>query len=154
MVKRLCGSISQQVFLNDLSLDLIFSLTYINNHAVNVSSPVKPFLDGTSIFRIISNVNVSLQVLSNYLSTIQDWTFCRKMSFNPDPTKPAKEVIFSSKRTKDLHPPLRFNDYQINVEKSHKHLGLIFDEKFTFAEHVREAIVKAERGIGIIQPSV
>ena len=73
------------------------------------------------------------------------------MCFNPNPTKQAKEVIFSSKRTKDPHPPLRFNDYQINAEKSHKHLGLILDEKLTLAEQVREAIIKAKRGIGIIR---
>ena len=72
------------------------------------------------------------------------------MRFKPDTTKQAKEVIFSSKRTKDHHPPLRFNDYQINEEKSRKYIGLTLDEKHTFAEHVRESIVRAKRGIGII----
>ena len=40
---------------------------------------------------------------------------------------------------------------QTNVEKSHKHFGLILNEKLTFTEHVREAMVKAKRGIGIIR---
>ena len=47
--------------------------------------------------------------------------------------------------------PVSFNDYQINIEKSNKHLGIILDEELTFAEHVREAIIKAKRGIGIIR---
>ena len=73
------------------------------------------------------------------------------MSFNPDPAKQAKEVIFSSNRMKASHPPLTFNNHQIKVEKSHKYLGLTLDEKLTFAEHVREAIAKAKRGVGIIR---
>ena len=122
----------------------LFFLVYINDLAENVSSHVKLFADDTSMFQIVSDVNLSFQILNNDLSVIQDWAYRWKMSFNPDPTKQAKEVIFSSKRTKDPHQPLSFNDYQINIEKSHKHLGLILDEKLTFAEHVREAIIKAK----------
>ena len=70
--------------------------------------------------------------------------------FNPNPSKQAQEVIFSSKRIKDHHPPLSFNDYQINVVNSNKHLGVILDEKLTFSEHVRAAIVKAKKGIGMV----
>ena len=73
------------------------------------------------------------------------------MSFNPYPSKQAQEVVFSSIGIKDYHLPLSFNDYQINVVNSHRHLGLILDEKHTFSEHVRAAIVKANRGIGIIR---
>ena len=72
------------------------------------------------------------------------------MSFNPDPAKQARVVTFSSNRIKASHLPLNFNDYQINVEKCHEHLDLIFVEKLTFVEPVREAIAKAKRGIGII----
>ena len=67
------------------------------------------------------------------------------MSINPGPTKQAKEVIFSSKRTKDHNPLLRLNDFEINVDKSHKHLGVIVDEKIMFSKQDREA----KRGVGI-----
>ena len=33
----------------------------------------------------------------------------------------------------------------------HKHIGLILDETLNFAEHIKEAIIKARRGIGIIR---
>jgi len=59
-----------------------------------------------------------------------------------------QEVIFSSNRITASHPQLAFNDHQINVEKSH--LGFTLYEKLTFSEHVREAMVKAKHGIGII----
>ena len=123
----------------------LFFLVYINDLSENVSSIVKLFADDTSIFQIVSDVNLSWQILSNDLSIIQDWAYRGKMSFNPDTSKQAQEVIFSSKRIKDPHPPLSFNDYQINVVNSHMHLGLILDVKLTFSEHVRAAIVTAKR---------
>ena len=52
---------------------------------------------------------------------------------------------------KASHSPLTVNNNQIQVEMNHKHLGLNLDEKLTFAGHIREAIVKAKRGIGIIR---
>ena len=100
---------------------------------------------------MVSDVRLLRQILSNDLSVIQNWAYRWKMRFNPDPSKQAKEVIFSSKRIKDHHLPLRFNDYQINVVNCHKLLGLLLDKKLTFSEHVRAAIVKAKRGIGIIR---
>ena len=33
----------------------------------------------------------------------------------------------------------------------HRHLGMILDSKLTFFSHIKEAIVKARRGIGIIR---
>ena len=35
------------------------------------------------------------------------------MSFNPDPSKQAQEVIFSRKLNKDYHPPLAFNNNNV-----------------------------------------
>ena len=103
------------------------------------------------MFQTVSDVNLSWQTLSNDLSITQDWAYRLKMSFDPHLAKQAKEVIFSSKTRKDPHPPIRFNDYQINVEKSHKHFGLILHKKLTFAEHVRKAVLKAKCEIGIIR---
>ena len=37
------------------------------------------------------------------------------------------------------------------IKTDHKHLGMILDSKLTFLSHIKEAIVKARRGIGIIR---
>ena len=126
-------------------------LVYINDLAEGITSKVKFFADDTSMFQVVSDVDTTADALNRDLAIIQNWAFQWKMSFNPDPTKQAKEVIFSAKRQKQQHPPLIFNDHQIVADSSHKHLGLILDEKLTFAEHVKEAILKAKRSIGIIR---
>ena len=46
------------------------------------------------------------------------------MSFNPDPSKKAQEVIFSRKVNNVLHPPLTFNNVDVGQIRSQKHLGM------------------------------
>ena len=41
------------------------------------------------------------------------------MSFNPDPTKSEEEIIFSHKRTRQVHPPLFCSVKQVNDHKHH-----------------------------------
>ena len=44
-----------------------------------------------------------------------------------------------------------FNQAGVLVIKEHKHLGMILDAELDFSAHVKEAIVKATRGIGMIR---
>ena len=71
------------------------------------------------------------------------------MSFNPDPTKAAEEVLFSCKRANPVHPPIYFNNIEVKHVNDHKHLGLVFDSQLSFANHIKEKIAKARKGIGI-----
>ena len=70
------------------------------------------------------------------------------MKFNADKTE---EVVFSCKREKSIHPILKLGDETISIKSKHKHLGVILDSKLNFKSHVREAILKARRGIGLLK---
>ena len=65
--------------------------------------------------------------------------------FNADKTE---EVIFSWKHAKPYHPILQLGSGEIKTRSEHKHLGIILDNKLHFKSHIREAILKARRGIG------
>ena len=71
-----------------------------------------------------------------------------EMHFNSDKTE---EVIFSTKRVKPWHPPLTLGNDIVMREAEHKHLGMILDTKLYFQSHVKEAICKARRGIGVLR---
>ena len=58
------------------------------------------------------------------------------MSFNPDPSKQAQEVLLSNKVTKTNHPNIIFNGNTVQKSANQKYLGLILDEKLTFNGHV------------------
>ena len=73
------------------------------------------------------------------------------MSFYPDISKEAQEVIFSRKTVKASHPPVFFNDIPVAYCSTHKHLGMYLDEKINFGYHISEKITKASEGIGVIK---
>ena len=94
---------------------------------------------------------VSAEELNHDLDLINKWAYQWKMSFNPDPSKPAEEILFSCKRKKTDHPPIFFNNLEVKRVNDHKHLGLILDSKLSFAKHISEKVSTARKGIGVIK---
>ena len=72
------------------------------------------------------------------------------MLFNPDPAKPANEVVFSNREDVNL-PNLCFVGNMIRRLNSQKHLGLTLDSKLTFNQHLKEKMGKANNGILMIR---
>ena len=56
---------------------------------------------------------------------------------NPDPIKQVHEIIFSRKTKKVPHPPLRFNNNIVSQTPYQEHLGIFFDVRLTFEEHLK-----------------
>ena len=56
------------------------------------------------------------------------------MSFHPDISKQADEVIFSRKRSVSSHSPLTFNNTPVAQANSLKHLAMQLDKKLNFEE--------------------
>ena len=73
------------------------------------------------------------------------------MSFNPDRTKQAQEIIFSRKKNATTHPPLFFNNSEIKLSSNQKHLGLTLDSKLSFNEHINDKIHQANKGVGLLR---
>ena len=76
----------------------LFFLIYINGLPLGLTTNVKLFPDDNFLFSVVNNASVFASKLNNDLVKIRDWAISWKMSFNPDPTKQAKEVIFSKKK--------------------------------------------------------
>ena len=114
-------------------------------------SKVKLFVDDTSIFSILNNINVSTDKINNDLKRISEWAYQRKMMLNPDLTKQAQEVIFSRKTVKSFHHQLFLNEVPAERSVSQKHLGLHLDQKLDFSKQINEKISKAQKGISVIK---
>ena len=126
-------------------------LIYLNDLENGIKSKIKFFADDTMLFSIVHDPAVSAAELNHDLNVINNWAKQWKMSFNPESTKQAIEIIFSQKRNEGNHPPLFFNGSVVTRELFHKHLGLILDSKLTFIEHVNEKVRIAKRFIGILK---
>ena len=59
------------------------------------------------------------------------------------------ELIFSRKRNELDHPVIHFNNIRLEKVNEHKHLGIILDPKLSFSAHIRTAISKSRKGIGL-----
>ena len=126
-------------------------LIYINALSGDISSKAKLFADDTSLFSVTHDITTSANELNNDLKKISDWAFQWKMSFNPDPSKQAQEVIFSRKLKNVSRPPLVFNNANFSSCKSQKHLGILSDAKLTFEEHRKIMLSKTNRTIGLLR---
>ena len=126
-------------------------LVFINDLECGIKSQIKFFADDTSLYSVVKDPMISAAELQHDLDIISEWENQWKMSFNPDPTKPAEEILFSHKTSETNHPPLYFNGIEVKRVSEHKHLGLILDPKLNFAAHIREKSATAKKGIGIMR---
>ena len=126
-------------------------LVYINDLPNGLKSNAKLFADDTCLFIIVKDKNESADVLNNDLLLISKWAYDWKMLFNPDPKKPAQEVIFSRKKQSQSHPTISLNNIHVERASYQKQLGIILDEKLNFKQHIDNAILKFDKGISVIK---
>ena len=109
------------------------------------------FAEDTSFFSTVYDEQVSANILNADLTFIEKWAYQWKMQFNPDKNKQVTQVIFSHRKSKPIHPPLIFNGSEVGTLDEHKHLGFFLYSRLSFLRHIKEIIIKARRGVGIIR---
>ena len=114
---------------------------------MELSSNSRLFADDTSLFSVFRDKNLSPNALNNDLLKTNYWTYQWQMSFNPDPSKQAQEVIFSRLIKKPCHPELILNNNHVIQTSYQEHLGIL-DEKFNFGKHLRYIANKVNTSIG------
>ena len=129
----------------------LFFLVYINDLAVGIKCNVKLFADDTSLFTVVEDPNTAANDMNHDLALISQWAHDWRMSFNPDPQKQAVELVFSRKRIEIDHPVILFNNIPVKSVSEHKHLGIILDAKLSFTAHIKSAISKTRKGIGLLK---
>ena len=125
-------------------------LIYINDFPVGLSSNRKLLRDETSLLSVVRDVNISSSEFKSDLAEISEWAKW-KISFNPEPSKPTQEVIFSGKLKKFPHPSITFKNNPLSFCPAQKHLGLILDSKLTFNEHINHILSKVNKSIELLR---
>ena len=113
-------------------LGRLLFLVYINDLPNGLIPNTKLFANDTPLFTIVKDKNESANVLNNDLSLISRWAYDWKMLFNPDPKKPAQEVIFSRKKQSQNHPTISLKNIHVERATYQKHLGI----KLNFKQHM------------------
>ena len=126
-------------------------LVYINDLTDNISCQMRLFADDSSLFTHVEGRDQTHEKIVKDLQTVTNWAYQWKMVFNPDVNKQAIEVIFSVKKKKSEHPKLLFNHIPVSREDYTKHLGVYLDSGLNFSKHVREAVMKATKGVSLLK---
>ena len=139
----ICASVLQGSLLGPLLFH-----DYFNDLIVNLKCDVKMFADNTSLFEVVDDVGRSADVHNADIDKVQLWAWQWKMQFNEN--KP-EGVVFSCKKVKPYHPHALLSNDLIKRESHHKHLGMQLDSEVNFQSHIKQAIGKARRGIGMLR---
>ena len=129
----------------------LFFLLYTNDLTEDLRCNVRLFADDTSLFKVVEDSNAAANDMNHDLKLINQWAHSWRMSFNPDPQKQAVELIFSRKKNEIDHPVVLFNDTPVKKVIEHKHLGIVLDSKLSFYAHIKAAISKTRKGIGMLK---
>ena len=103
------------------------------------------------MFTVVEDSNTAANDMNHDLELISQWAYDWKMSFNPDPQKQAVELVFSKKNIEIHHPVIHFNNIPVTKVEEHKHLGVVLDSKLSFSTHIKAAISKTRKGIGLLR---
>ena len=85
------------------------------------------------------------------LQKISRCTYQWKIPFNPDTSKQAQEITFSTKNINVSHPHLYFNKSHVVVCSYQKYFSVFLDKKLNFQHYIKEKIAKASKEIGVIK---
>ena len=108
------------------------------------------FPDDTSLFSVIHDSSTTINELNDDLVKINNWAYQWKISFDPDPSKQAQEVIFSRETKKINHSTLTFSKSTVSQTTSQKHLGVILDSSLSSNEHSISLQSKTNKTIGLL----
>ena len=73
------------------------------------------------------------------------------MSFNPDPSNQAQEIIFSRKKMKSSHPSVYFNNIRVSSSSVHKHLGMLLNDTLSYEHQLKSVLNKVKKTISLLR---
>ena len=105
--------------------NLLF-LIYINDIIQDIESVIKLFADDTSMYLFLENPHVWAEILNNDLDQIMQLANKWKLEFN----ERKSELMNITKNKNHRFRNLNFGGIILEHTHSHKHLGLIFQNKW------------------------
>lgn len=77
-----------------LVLEPLLFLILINDFESNIKCNFNFFADDSSLFSVVYDPNLSAFNLNDDIISISTWAHQWEIAFNPNPSKPAEEIVF------------------------------------------------------------
>ena len=111
-----------------------------------IGSSIRLFADDTSLYIIVEDPIVAVELLNADLEKIAEWALKWLVKFNPLKA----ESLLISRKTNTVHLPVFMRDQQIKEVESHKHLGVILSNDCSWQKHIDYIKEKAWTRINIM----
>ena len=121
-------------------------LIYINDLTAVVQSDIRLFADDTILYVYGDNPVNSADALNRDLSKMMDWANQWLVKFSPPKTV---TLNISKRKIKLNKPTLYMDNIPIKSVKSHKHLGITLSEDLSWAQHIENVAVSANKSLDI-----
>ena len=123
-------------------------LVYVNDLQDVPTSLLLMYADDALLVEPVEDPSISALSLNSDLPMIKEWADQWLIKFNPNK---CKSMIFSVKRNRTVHPPLRFNNVQLQEVSSHKHLGVTLTSNLNWSTHVNNISDSARGRLGSLR---
>ena len=123
-------------------------LVFINDITTNIESDIHLFADDTSLMDIVEHHQTSYAKINRDLHRLSNWAAKWLVTFNATKTV---YLQISRKQNPAPKPVLMLNGVQIREVKSHKHLGLTFNNTLSWSDHIGSLTTKANRCVGLLR---
>ena len=122
-------------------------IIYTNDIVDQVQSNIRLYADDSSIYCKGKDIDQINKTLNEDLDTISKWAKKWKILFNPQKTV---SITFTNKHLNNV-PNLKMDNTEILEEKSHKHLGCIFQDSGKWRLHIEELTTKCAKKIDVLR---
>ena len=122
-------------------------LIYVNNLPSVICSSLMLFADDTKIYRCILSTE-DAENLQADLNTLSQWSTTWQLPFNVDK---CKVLHFGQKNLSRQYTMYSLGKDKPITAVEEKDLGILFDKKMRFSNHMKYCISKANQRIGIIR---
>jgi len=139
--------ISAGVLQGSILGPLLF-LIYVNDIITDIDSEILLFADDTCLYEPVFDPKTSIAKLNDDLVRLSSWAKQWLVNFNPLKTK---FMVFSKKLHKIQYDPLFLDGKVLGRVQSHCQLGIIFNDKMTWEDHVREKCTVAMKRVTLLK---
>jgi hypothetical protein len=123
-------------------------LIYINDIVENIAGNIKLFADDTALYIDVDNTTNAETILNEDLGKLKKWSEQWLVTFNTRKTK-AMKISLKQKQLPD--PKLFLDNEQLSVVQTYKHLGIHFNNKLNFRDHIQKISTRASKQLDVMK---